>query len=214
MYTAIRAALSSNRFAEASDMLSHIQKQASGDPEYWLLQGVCSSQARKMEDAEVFFRKSIELDPTFVDGWIHLAEFYEETHSWKAAFTTYTKALDTNPKSAKLCLAMAAFYQFQAAGVSVGDLGIDPEALLLRGSAEDHLHKAADFAFRAWETNIRTKELNSDEQERMLFLLGSIFISLGLQLNAEGIIRELRKIAPNSFRMQLLESEFNNKSWK
>ena len=60
--------------------------------------GLALSSIGKNQDAENAFKKSIEINPNYADGWCNLGVIYKDTHQLEKAMDCFNQAIRLKPK--------------------------------------------------------------------------------------------------------------------
>jgi len=99
-----------NRFEEALERLLELAIDYPTEPTVHNLIGAAFLKLNKLNDAEKYFLKSINLNSNFIDPYLNLGMLYESEKSLKKCTNIYLKALDINPASEKALSNLARIY--------------------------------------------------------------------------------------------------------
>lgn len=90
------------RWYEAIHYVKKALEKDPGNPEYLLLLGDCEFNLNNLNEAFECYRQVTVDEPTFIDGWVSLSDFYIETGNPQEAVNVMNTGLFYNPGNAEL----------------------------------------------------------------------------------------------------------------
>ena len=104
-----------NRLAESVARVEAASQAETENAKLRTLSGLVALMDNRSNDAEVAFRKAIELDPTGAAGYEQLARLYAKTGRLNEAVTTYEAAIKARPEDPNLHYFLGTLYSFGGA---------------------------------------------------------------------------------------------------
>lgn len=142
-------------------------KLCSNNSTYFLLLGLIFRDQGNVKEAELNFKKSLELDPKWIPGYIMLSQLYSGEGNYTEALNTIKKVLEVAPNSVVLLEYLAITYmslgQFDQA-INFLDKAISLSAT--EGKVDNKIAATA-FAFRAFSNRElgRTEDFYKDAEK-------------------------------------------------
>jgi tetratricopeptide (TPR) repeat protein len=102
--------LSTGRFAEAQERVSH---SLNLDPEFdqtWTVQADLYANQDMMADAMQAYQTSLELNPRQVDVWLRVGDIRREQGDWEEAIEAYEQALELRPNYTQAWRVLGSMY--------------------------------------------------------------------------------------------------------
>jgi len=103
------------RFQESVDRINAAVEAEPDSARLRLLVGVVALMDKRQDDAEAAFKKAIEIDPSDVAGYEHLARLYARTGRLNEAVKTYEDAVKIRPEDPNLHHFLGILYQYGGA---------------------------------------------------------------------------------------------------
>jgi tetratricopeptide (TPR) repeat protein len=102
--------LSTGRFAEAQEKVSHSLALDPGFDQTWTVQADLYANQDMMIDALQAYQTSLDLNPRQVDVWLRIGDIRREQDHWEEAIVAYEEALDLRPNYTQAWRVLGSMY--------------------------------------------------------------------------------------------------------
>lgn len=154
--------------------LTQLEAWSAEDPRAYLLGGMIESAKGKWDVAEMFFKKSVQENPSLMDGYHYFAQFYFQQGKFEGAYKVLQQALRQQP------YCKDALYQYARAANAIGKVNSAIKALE---------YCTNDFI------GLRDEDVPFI---RVMELLVQLYIDDGAYENAQALIDRIKELEPKS----------------
>jgi tetratricopeptide (TPR) repeat protein len=182
------------RLAESAERIQAAQQAAPDDSKLNRLNGEVLLYSGKRAEAEVAFRRAIELDPNDLSGYQNLARYLAITGRPGEVLATYESALKRNPNSGSLHMVVGSLYELQSKNEEAmaryeEAIRLDPELAVARNNLAYLLTEEGGDLDRALELAQEAKALLPDNPNAA-DTLGWVLYKKDLPSAAIGYLKE------------------------